>query len=1220
MQLTLKPVYHAACPNCGGPIGAERLFKGLPCTRCLPEAPPLPEDYYERIIAIGKLLGERGSLRGYSYIYNATLQLVEFERFFRKLVGHGMWSAQKVWAKKMLQGDSIAIVAPTGVGKTTLLSVYALYRALEGAKVYYLLPTENLARQVYEKISAFSGKVGAELDIARYYSSLPKRVREEQLEKIANRDYGLLITTTAFLSRRWQLLEGVKFDVVLVDDVDAILRNSKNIDKILQLLGFTEEAIRIAYEVVKKKIAAMVAKASGNMRKYEELLLKLEQLEAQLTSELVATLPGQLVIASATGRAYGLKPKLFRELLGFDIGRVYDYTRSIANFYLITSNPLEAVARIVSGIKRPGLVFVAKRYGTKVARSLVELLEEKGVRAGLALAGRRVLEKFEEGYYDVLVGVASYYGVIVRGLDMPQRVYYTVFLGVPSQSMDLEKALLSPYRIARAAVELSVEGADELARLLSKLTPSELTALRIALANGEKLEGRLGEVLEKLVAVRLRLLELLERLVREKGSVAVGGTLYRLDGGRAVAIVADAPTYVQASGRASRMYGSTMTHGVSIVVETDEKLVRILVEKLRRFIENVEFEELNDERLSEELRKADASRRGGLGKPVKIETCLIVVESPTKAKTIASFFGKPVRRKIGPAVVYETTFYNPLSGKIHVAAITATTGHIYDLSIDGEGIYGVEVGEDVKPVYKPIKLCLNCGHQFSSESTVCPRCGSTNIASKTAIVDALRQLAIENEVVYIATDPDVEGEKIAYDIMLLVKPYARQVKRIELHEITRGELYRALANPRDVDVRVAEAQMVRRIEDRWIGFGLSQHLWNVFGKHWLGAGRVQTPVLGWIIERYQEWRANLGYNLYVKIEGGPLIKVHFNTAAEAREAASRLEESGVRVVGVEQEVVEVNPPPPYTTESLIYDASRLYGYPSQKTMRIAQELFEAGLITYHRTDSTHVSPTGQGIARSYLESVGMAGSFQPRSWGPQGHHEAIRPVKPLDSQTLRKLIALGDLKVSIHLRESHYRLYDLIFRRFIASQMKPAKLVKTRLTLDIAGHVLEVELYTAALTQGYHVVYPLPRVFEKLHSLRPGDILRISRVLVRRGSTVYLYTHGELVSLMKQRGLGRPSTYAKIIDALERHGYVIESKYRKRLIPTKLGIEVYDYLTANYPDIVSEERTRSLYAKIESIASGKASPRDIIAELLNELGELLASEAHMVAGGEKAEA
>ncbi len=1212
----IRPIYHAACPNCGGPIEAERLEKGLVCSKCLSdeEAETLLAEagsYHELVLRQGRLLSQKGRLNGYSYLYTSVLELLDFEDFFRRATGSRLWSAQLTWAKRLLQGESLAIVAPTGVGKTTLLSVYALYRASEGAKVYYLLPTENLASQVVEKLARLAANAGIEVRVVAYYSSLSRKRREEALSRIEGNDYDILVTTTGFLSRRWELLRGRRFDVVLVDDVDSVLRNSRNIDRLLQLLGFTEETIEDAYNLVKKKIAAVVAKATGNIRRYTRLLEEIKEIEARLSQSLLATMPGQLVIASATGRARGIKPKLFRELLGFEIGRVHDYTRSVANFYTIAERDklVDEAVKIVKRLGPGGLVFVAKRLGKETAKEIARRLNEEGVRAGLALAGRRVLDRFARGELEVLVGVSSYYGVIVRGIDMPKRVLYTVFVGVPSNAVPADRALNSPYRLVRAALELGLIGEDsELVKVLSRLTPGEQTALRIALSNGETLEGRLGELLEELRALRRRVLRLLwERLCRDgKDGLVVGATLYRCSGGALVAVTTDAATYVQASGRASRMLGSRMTHGVSIVVEEDKALIDVLEARLRRFIEDASFEPLSWERIREELERARRSRSGDGGRRVDIETSLIIVESPTKARTIAGFFGKPVRRRMGSVTVYETTFYNEVSGRIHVAAIAASTGHVYDLSIDDEGLYGVILENGVvKPVYKHIKRCLNCGHQFSSEKPVCPRCGSTNIASKEEVVSVLRQLAAENEVVYIATDPDIEGEKIAYDLYVSLKPYARNIKRIELHAITRSELMKALASPRSIDERMVHAQTVRRIEDRWIGFALSQKLWNHFGKPWLGAGRVQTPVLGWIIERYHKWRSSLGYNVYALLEPGLRLRLHFADRSTAEEALRALQEEGALVESLRAEHREVNPPPPFTTETLIYEASKTYGYPAQKTMRIAQELFEAGLITYHRTDSTHVSGTGVAVAKQYLEKKGLAESFLPRSWGPPGHHEAIRPTRPLDAEELRRLVASGEMRLPVVLRESHYRLYDLIFRRFIASQMEPARITVYSLVLRAGPARIEVSAAVEAPRPGYLAVYERPRLIRGLASAAPASRLAAVKTKLARGSEVQLYSHGDVVALMKERGLGRPSTYAKTIDNIIRHGYVIESKYRKKLVPTRLGIDVYSYLEENYEDLVSEERTRKLLAEIDAIARGSLEPGRVIAELLGELQELL---------------
>ncbi len=1217
----LAPVFHHACPNCGGPIDALRLEKGLPCEKCLPRIDYRKIEglnYYDLVTLVGKLLSENGKLQGYWYLYSSIQQLREFEEFFKKLTGGSLWSAQRTWAKRLLQNESLAIVAPTGVGKTTLLSVYALYKALQGEKIYYVLPTGNLVIHLEKKLTSLASRIGdgQAPRIVSYHSMLSKKQRDARISTIQSNEYDILVTTSSFVSRKWDLLHGAKFSSILVDDVDAVLRNSKNIDRLLILLGFDEESISLAYQVIKKKIAAAIAKASGHIKLYEKILEELEVLEAKLASKLASIIPGQLVIASATGRAYGLKPKIFRELLGFDIGRVYDYTRSVTNFYSVSDNPVNEAIKVVTKLGPRGLVFVAKRFGKDVAKEVVELLNHEGVRAGLALAGTRVLDKFARGDYDVLVGVASYYGTIVRGLDMPERVLYTVFIGAPSQAIEAPKALLSPYRVVRVGIDLGLDGIDELAKKISKLSPGEQTVLRIALQRNEALEGKLGEILEEILHYRRLVLRRIRKLVAEKETVVLGSILFRVERGKLLAIMPDAATYVQASGRASRMLGSHMTHGISIVIDTQPEIIELLKSRLKRFIDNVDFEPLDEEKLRKELDRAERSRKGVIGKRVNIETSLIIVESPTKAKTIASFFGKPVRRRLGSIVVYETTFYNNVSGKIHVATIAASAGHVYDLSIDGEGIYGVELALDkVSPIYKPIKKCLSCGHQFSSSSDTCPKCGSTNVISKADIIEALRQLATETEVVYIATDPDIEGEKIAYDLYLLLRPYARSIKRIELHEITRHELMKALATPRGIDKRLAFAQIVRRVEDRWIGFGLSRHLWNVFGKNWLGAGRVQTPVLGWLVERYNEWKRNQGYNIYIKLGEHARLKMFVKSAEIAREIAETITKKGLIVKEVKISINVLNPPPPYTTETLLFDASRILGYPAQKTMRIAQELFEAGLITYHRTDSTHVSSTGQMVAKQYIEKTNP-GNYQPRSWGPQGHHEAIRPTRPIDAAELRKLIATGEIRVPITMRESHYRLYDLIFRRFIASQAKPAELVQSTIKFVIPDIEEEIvaQYYVGARQEGFHEYYPFPRLYGELKDLSQGDRIVPRLVAVKRGSKITLYSHGEVVALMKARGIGRPSTYAKTIDTLERHGYVIESKFRKKLIPTKLGIEVYNYLSENYGELVSEERTRKLYEEIEKITRGEIEATIVIKELYLELEELLEEPVTLIPG------
>jgi len=244
----LDPVFRGACPNCGGPIRASRLEKGLPCASCLPHEVP------GGVEEIAGALAERGRLRGYLWLYDLEDRFREFKAFFEARTGSSLWSAQRSWARRLLALDSIAIIAPTGVGKTTLLQAYSLYRAeKEGWRVLYLVPTENLARQVYTRLRALA----KDARVVAYYSSMGKKAREEALQAIESGEYDILVVTTGFLQRRWELLLGTGgFNLVIVDDVDSLLRSSKNVDRVLLLLGYTQEAVEAAEKLVKAKLQA----------------------------------------------------------------------------------------------------------------------------------------------------------------------------------------------------------------------------------------------------------------------------------------------------------------------------------------------------------------------------------------------------------------------------------------------------------------------------------------------------------------------------------------------------------------------------------------------------------------------------------------------------------------------------------------------------------------------------------------------------------------------------------------------------------------------------------------------------------------------------------------------------------------------------------------------------------------------------------------------------
>ncbi|MCC6010444.1 MAG: DNA topoisomerase, partial [Fervidicoccaceae archaeon] len=286
----------------------------------------------------------------------------------------------------------------------------------------------------------------------------------------------------------------------------------------------------------------------------------------------------------------------------------------------------------------------------------------------------------------------------------------------------------------------------------------------------------------------------------------------------------------------------------------------------------------------------------------------------------------------------------------------------------------------------------------------------------------------------------------------------------------------------------------------------------------------------------------------------------------------------------------------------IYDASRILKFSATYTMSLAQELFELGLITYHRTDSTRVSDTGIAVAREYLQNYNPD-LFVPRTWSleKEGAHEAIRPVRPIDANMLRKMIETGEIDVVRPLTKAHYMLYDLIFRRFIASQSRKAiAVVQTVEIMLPGGATVKRQFYINYEDPGFTVFYmPVPT----RHELVPGEYI-VEKVSVKTRRTVYPYTQGEVVNEMKKRGIGRPSTYAVIVNKLLSRNYAVSMGKSGFLKPTELGEEVYHYLSTNFKDLVSEERTRELEKKMDAVSEGKTDYIEILKDLYEEISRI----------------
>ncbi|AEH24362.1 reverse gyrase [Pyrococcus yayanosii] len=1207
----MKAIYRGMCPNCEGRISDERLSMKNPCESCLDE--PVGEQvYFDLIKAVRDALKLKGTLKEWEEIYKLNKAVKDVEKFFEKATGFTFWSAQKTWVKRLVRGRSFSIIAPTGMGKSTFGAFMAIYFAQKGKKSYIVVPTTPLVIQTVRKIRTMAERAGVEVNLAYYHGNLKKKEKEDMLAKIRDGNFEILVTSSQFLATRFdELLKDKKFDFIFVDDVDAFLKASKNIDRSLILLGFTEDVIAKAWEIIKLKKQLAKLLQRGNIEDIERLNSQIERLEEEIEAFRQKNNVGVLIVASATGSARGDRIKLYRELLGFEVGSGKSVLRNVVDSYLIPEKPVEdVVAELLQKLGKGGLIFVPIDKGIEYAEKLTEFLKERGFRVELVSArSKKGLELFERGEVDHLVGVATYYGTIVRGLDLPHLIRFALFTGIPKFrfSLDLEQPTI--YRVLGLMSEIIEFLPEEdrrtgeklysrLRKIIRNVPQFELMKIEEALAEGLPLEGFQNHVLE----IFREAVEFLRRVLKNEivlKKIAEDPFLsLKREGDKWFIEIPDVRTYIQASGRTSRLFAGGITKGLSVLIVDDEKVFNGLVRQMRwRFTEfkMIPFEELD---LEEVLKEIDEDREkvklvmeGKISAKVKdlVKSALMIVESPNKARTIASFFGQPSKRRIGDLVAYEVSIGD------RMLTILASGGHMFDL-VTNEGYHGVLIQKKEGrpffiPVYDTIKRCRDCGHQFVDweEKGACPRCGSKNVHDALENVKAMREIAQEVDEILIGTDPDTEGEKIAWDIRNVLAPYAPVIKRIEFHEVTRPAILKALREARDVNENRVNAQLVRRIEDRWIGFELSQKLWEVFENRNLSAGRVQTPVLGWVIQRYKEFTESETDFLNITLENGLSITLEG--------AKGKVGEVIVEDVQVEER--DVNPLPPYTTDTMLQDASRILGFSAPYAMQLAQDLFEAGLTSYHRTDSIHVSNTGIEIAKEYITQEIGEGYFQPRPWGQEGAHEAIRPTRPIDTGRLIQLIRDGIITLPKNLTRDHFRLYDLIFRRFIASQMKAARVLYEKAIINAGLGKAEVEGYLEVLFDGWSRIKPLP--LKQLPKLEPGQRIKVKELKHWRAPKVSLYTQGDLIALMKERRIGRPSTYAKIVQTLLQRGYVVETKGRKKLVPTEKGIKVYHYLVSKYKDLVSEERTRQLEELMDMVEEARADYQEVLNDLYKEI-------------------
>jgi len=552
----------------------------------------------------------------------------------------------------------------------------------------------------------------------------------------------------------------------------------------------------------------------------------------------------------------------------------------------------------------------------------------------------------------------------------------------------------------------------------------------------------------------------------------------------------------------------------------------------------------------------------------KTKKVLVVVESPAKAKTIEKFLG---------AEKY---------------IVRASMGHLRDLP---KSQFGVDVDNQFSPKY-------------------------INIRGKGDLIKTLKSAAKKADAVLLATDPDREGEAIAWHLANLLNVSGEKDCRIEFNEITKTAVKNAIKKPRPINLPQVEAQQARRILDRIVGYKLSPLLWRKVRKG-LSAGRVQSVAVRLICDREREieafipeeyWSISLKLRENSKSAAFPAEltmvdgkKAHVTTEEEAMQIQKEMEQCQFLVTDVKHRDRRRNPSPPFTTSSLQQDAARKFGYTSRKTMVIAQQLYEGldisgkgtvGLITYMRTDSTRIAQSAQDEARAYIEQTYDKQHIPEKppvyaNKKAQDAHEAIRPT----------YIDLPPEKVEKQLSSEQLRIYKLIWDRFLASQMAPALYHTVTVDIDAGRFRLRSngsQLKFAGFLRLYSESQEGNGKEEEtyLPDLQINQNLLLSKITPKQHFTEPppYYTEASLIKLLEEQGIGRPSTYSPIIETIVSRGYVLRSE--KKFRPTDLGFLVTDLLQQYFKDIVDVAFTAKLENQLDEIADGDQSRITVLKE------------------------
>lgn len=512
---------------------------------------------------------------------------------------------------------------------------------------------------------------------------------------------------------------------------------------------------------------------------------------------------------------------------------------------------------------------------------------------------------------------------------------------------------------------------------------------------------------------------------------------------------------------------------------------------------------------------------------------LIIVESPTKANTIKKFLGKDKN-------------------------VLSSYGHIRDLP---KSKIGIDIDNDFEISY------------------VIPTKARKNF-------NLLKKEAEKSDITYIATDPDREGEAIAWHLVKALN--LKEYKRISFHEITKTAIENALSHPGEININLVNAQQARRALDRIVGYKLSPFLWKKIMRG-LSAGRVQSVALKLIVDREKEikdfkpeeyWSIAVILKKDKEIEAILKVpKMSIKTKKDADKITKELEKSLYSIKSIEKKEIKRSPLPPLITSTLQQEAAKKFGYSSKKTMGLAQKLYEEGLITYHRTDSLNLSNEALKMAEDYIIKEFGENYYQHRIFKTkkraQEAHEAIRPTSTE--------------------KKDNSKIYNLIFNRFIASQMAQAIFDSVKVEIETNNGKLLQSNGSTLKFDGFLKVYPMKFEEKELPQLSKGDKLNLVKVNPQQHFTQppARYNEAGLIKALEENEIGRPSTYAPIISTIQMRNYVEKNK-DGRFEPTEIGTSVNEILSTHFPEIVDIKFTAKLENNLDNVAMGKEDWKELL--------------------------